>query len=209
MVAEPRLNVTEWCVSRLFRCGCCRASVAVWNIVEIVTKDERTAAESETLRHRYSDPGTDHLDGPGDPAGDWRWEAHGWGRRWGDPGDRRWRHDVWIHLALTNPRRDHAPRDKQDQRLHLKERSAPHQRNQGRRKAHGEQSDHSHSLELSIWSVCASMGTIRETCTTMVLVQWLGGAWTSIFVFLMDVLFLHPAHITLHVKLHPAQMSRD
>ena len=46
--------------------------------------------------------------------------------------DQSCHHEVWMHLALTNPRGD-APLDKHDQRLHLKERS------------HGEQSDHSHT----------------------------------------------------------------
>ena len=59
--------------------------------------------------------------------------------------DQSFNHGVWTHLALTNPRRHHAPRDKHDQRQHLKERSAPYQRNKGRSRAQGEQSDHSHS----------------------------------------------------------------
>ena len=52
MVAEQRLSVTVRCVSRLFKCGCCRASVAVRNTAETVAKDERTAAEPETLKYR-------------------------------------------------------------------------------------------------------------------------------------------------------------
>ena len=59
--------------------------------------------------------------------------------------DQSCHHEVWIHLALTNPRRDYAPLGKQDQRLHLRERSAPYQRNKGRSKTQREQSDHSHS----------------------------------------------------------------
>ena len=35
------------------QCGCAR------NTAETVAKDERTAAEPETVRHRYSDPRTD------------------------------------------------------------------------------------------------------------------------------------------------------
>ena len=43
--------VQVWLLSS--QCGCVR------NTAETVAKDERAAAEPETLRHRYSDPGTD------------------------------------------------------------------------------------------------------------------------------------------------------
>ena len=53
-------------------------------------------------------------------------------------------HEVWMHLALTDPRGDYAPRNEHDQRLHLKERSDPYPTQQESR-AHGEQGDHSRS----------------------------------------------------------------
>ena len=64
--------------------------------------------------------------------------------------DQSCHHEVWMHLALTNPCLEYARRDKHDQRLRLKERSAPYQRNKGRSRAHGEQSDHSQSSQSSI-----------------------------------------------------------
>ena len=51
--------------------------------------------------------------------------------------DQSCHHEVWMHLPLTDPRRDYAPWDEHDQRLHLKERSAPSQRNKGRSRALG------------------------------------------------------------------------
>ena len=53
--------------------------------------------------------------------------------------DQSCHHEVWMHLALANPRGDYPPRDKHDQRLHLKERSSPYELNKGRSRAHGEQ----------------------------------------------------------------------
>ena len=35
--------------------------------------------------------------------------------------DQSCHHEVWMHLALANPRGDHAPQYKHDQRLHLEE----------------------------------------------------------------------------------------
>ena len=58
--------------------------------------------------------------------------------------DQSCHHEVWMHLALANPRQEYAPRDRRDQRPHANKRSAPYQRNKGRSRAHGEQSNHPH-----------------------------------------------------------------
>ena len=53
-------------------------------------------------------------------------------------------HEVWMHLALANLGGDYAPQYKHDQRLHLKERPSPYDLKE-RKRAHREQSDHSHN----------------------------------------------------------------
>ena len=59
--------------------------------------------------------------------------------------DQSCHHEVRMHLALASPRGDLAPKDKHDQRLHLKERSSPCDLDKERSRAHRERSDHSHT----------------------------------------------------------------
>ena len=63
------------------------------------------------------------------------------------PKDQSCHHDVWLHSVFVNHHGDYEPREKHEQRLLIKERSAPYQTNKESGKAVEDESDRS----LSCW----------------------------------------------------------
>ena len=57
--------------------------------------------------------------------------------------DQSCHHEVWLHLAFVSHHGDYEPRERHEQRLLLKERSAPYQPSKERSKAGEDESDRS------------------------------------------------------------------
>ena len=103
-------------------------------------------------------------------------------------------HEVWMHLALANPRGAYTPHDKDDQRQHLKGRSSPYELNKERSRAHREQSDHSHTSEVIH---VTTIRKVRTTCTPRPSFNDLMRHRHPFFFFLL--LFSNSCH-TLHLR---------